>query len=225
MMIDVGSRAAGRKRPAPGMSPYPPIADYAFLSDCEANCLIAPSGQVEWMCLPRHDSPSAFSTMLDRAAGGFKVAPYGVREPTARRYLPGSLIMETTWQTRTGWMIVRDALVMGPWHHAETRARRYRRPPTNYEAEHCLLRTVRCVSGSVESVLCEPVFDYGRRRARWEFVSPGYGEARTLSSDEADPVLRLTTDRRLGIEDSIAVIRSRMTEGEEAFIALSWTSF
>lgn len=224
MMIEAGSGAAGRRRPAPGPSPFPPIADYAFLSDCEANCLIAPSGQVEWMCLPRHDSPSVFSTLLDRAAGVFKVAPYGVREPTARRYLPGSLILETTWQTRTGWMIVRDALVMGPWHHAEKRSSKYRRPPTNYEAEHCLLRTVRCISGSVElSVLCEPVFDYGRRRARWEFVSEGYGEAKTVSS-EGDPVLRLTTDLRLGIEDSTVVSRSQMTEGQEVFIALSWAT-
>ncbi|MCU1549000.1 MAG: glycoside hydrolase family 15 protein, partial [Arthrobacter sp.] len=70
-MIGAGSGAAGRRWPAPATSPFPPIADYAFLSDCEANCLIAPSGQVEWMCLPRHDSPSVFSTMLDRAAGGF----------------------------------------------------------------------------------------------------------------------------------------------------------
>lgn len=163
--------------------------------------------------------------MLDRAAGGFKVAPYGVREPTARRYLPGSLILETTWQTGTGWLIVRDALVMGPWHHTEQRASRYRRPPTNYEAEHCLLRTVRCVNGAVElSVLCEPVFGYGRRRARWEFSSPGYGEVVTVGGDEGDPVLRLNTDRRLGIEDSIAVIRCRMTEGEQAFFALSWGS-
>lgn len=223
MMIDAGSGAAGR-RPAPGSSPFPPIADYAFLSDCEANCLIAPSGQVEWMCLPRHDSPSVFSTMLDRAAGVFKVAPYGVREPIARRYLPGSLILETTWQTKTGWMIVRDALVMGPWHHAEKRSRKYRRPPTNYEAEHCLLRTVRCISGAVElSVLCEPVFDYGRRRTRWEFVSDGYGEAKTVSSD-GDPVLRLTTDLRLGIEDSTVVSRSQMSAGEEVFIALSWAT-
>jgi GH15 family glucan-1,4-alpha-glucosidase len=95
----------------------------------------------------------------------------------------------------------------------------------NYEAEHCLLRTVRCVNGAVElSVLCEPVFDYGRRRARWEFSGPGYGEVVTISGDEGNPVLRLTTDRRLGIEDSIAVIRTRMTEGEQAFIALSWGS-
>ena len=208
-----------------GYEPVPPIADYAFLSDCEANCLIAPSGQVEWMCLPRHDSPSVFSTLLDRAAGGFKVAPYGLREPTARRYLPGSLILETTWQTRTGWMTVRDAMVMGPWHHIEERAQRYKRAPMDYEAEHCLLRTVRCVSGAVElSVLCEPVFDYGRRRARWQFVGDGYGEASIASTGGDDRVLRLTTDRQLGIEDSTVIIRSRMTEGEETFIALSWAS-
>ena len=122
-------------------------------------------------------------------------------------------------------MTVRDAMVMGPWHHIEERAERYSRAPTNYEAEHCLLRTVRCVSGAVElSVRCEPVFDYGRRRARWHFVGQGYGEAATVSTDEDDPVLRLTTDRPLGIEDSIVIIRSQMTEGEEAFIALSWAS-
>jgi GH15 family glucan-1,4-alpha-glucosidase len=224
-MVDAGARTSRRRQHASGTSPFPPIADYAFLSDCEANCLIAPSGQVEWMCLPRHDSPSVFSTLLDRAAGGFKVAPYGLREPTARRYLPGSLILETTWQTRTGWMTVRDAMVMGPWHHIDERAQRYKRAPMDYEAEHCLLRTVRCVSGAVElSALCEPVFDYGRRRAQWQFVGDGYGEATIASTGGGDRVLRLTTDRQLGIEDSTVIIRSRMTEGEEAFIALSWAS-
>jgi len=49
-------------------SAFPPIADYAFLSDCEVNCLIAPSGRLEWMCLPRPDSPTVFAAMLDRAA-------------------------------------------------------------------------------------------------------------------------------------------------------------
>jgi alpha,alpha-trehalase len=224
-MDDAGERTSRWQQRSSGVSPFPPIADYAFLSDCEANCLIAPSGQVEWMCLPRHDSPSVFSTMLDRAAGGFKVAPYGLLEPTARRYLPGSLILETTWQTRTGWMIVRDAMVMGPWHHVEKRAQRYKRAPMDYEAEHCLLRTVRCVSGAVElSVLCEPVFDYGRQRARWQFVGDGYGEASIASTSSDHRVLRLTTDRQLGIEDSTVIIRSRMTEGEEAFVALSWAS-
>lgn len=56
-------------------SAYPPIADYAFLSDCESICLIAPSGRVEWMCLPRMDGPSVFGAMLDRDAGGFRISP------------------------------------------------------------------------------------------------------------------------------------------------------
>src|SRR4030088_3051078 len=56
-------------------SSFPPIAEYAFLSDCEVNALIAPSGRVEWMCLPRPDSPSVFAAMLDRAAGSFRLRP------------------------------------------------------------------------------------------------------------------------------------------------------
>jgi hypothetical protein len=64
--------AVGKNR-VTGGGVFPGIADYAFLSDCETNCLIAPSGSVEWMCLPRPDSPSVFSTMLDRGAGSFRV--------------------------------------------------------------------------------------------------------------------------------------------------------
>ena len=108
-------------------SPFPPIAEYAFLSDCEATCLVAPNGAVEWMCLPRPDSPSVFTTMLDRSAGSFRLGPYDEMVPAARRYMPGSLMVETTWQTHTGWMIVRDTLVMGPWHDLETRSRTHRR--------------------------------------------------------------------------------------------------
>ncbi|MGB6052199.1 MAG: trehalase-like domain-containing protein, partial [Rhodococcus sp. (in: high G+C Gram-positive bacteria)] len=93
-------------------SSFPPIDDYAFLSDCETTCLIARNGSVEWMCIPRADSPSVFGAVLDRSAGHFRVGPYGHSVPAARRYLPGGLIVETTWQTETGWLIVRDALVM-----------------------------------------------------------------------------------------------------------------
>ena len=68
--------------PSPGgRSAFTPIADYAFLSDCETTCLIAPSGSVEWMCVPRPDSPSIFGAMLDRSAGHFRLAPYGRAVP------------------------------------------------------------------------------------------------------------------------------------------------
>ena len=57
------------------VSSYPPIAEYAFLSDCEVTALVAPSGNVEWMCLPRMDGPSIFGAILDRDAGGFRFGP------------------------------------------------------------------------------------------------------------------------------------------------------
>ena len=60
-------------------SPYPPIADYAFLSDCEVSALVAPSGSVEWMCLPRMDGPSIFGALLDRDAGRSRLGPADTR--------------------------------------------------------------------------------------------------------------------------------------------------
>jgi alpha,alpha-trehalase len=210
----------------PLRNPFPPIADYAFLSDCETTCLISPAGSVEWLCVPRPDSPSVFGAILDRSAGHFRLGPYGVSVPSARRYLPGSLIMETTWQTHTGWLIVRDALVMGPWHDIDRRSRTHRRTPMDWDAEHILLRTIRCVSGTVELLMsCEPAFDYHRVSATWEYSADGYGEvmARATYDPEAHPTLRLTTNLRIGLEGREARARTRMKEGDNAFVALSWS--
>ncbi len=207
-------------------NPFPPIADYAFLSDCETTCLISSAGSVEWLCVPRPDSPSVFGAILDRRAGHFRLAPYGVTVPAARRYLPGSLILETTWQTHTGWMIVRDALVMGPWHDIDARSRTHRRTPMDWDAEHILLRTVRCVSGTVELVMnCEPAFDYHRIPATWEYSAQAYGEAIARASRDSDahPTMRLTTNLRLGLEGHEARARTRMKEGDNAYVALSWS--
>src|SRR5215471_4540336 len=88
-----------------GGSPFPPIADYGFLSDCETVALVAPSGSVEWLCLPRVDSPSVFGSMLDRGAGYFRLGPAGVNVPSSRRYLPGTMVLETSWATGAGWII------------------------------------------------------------------------------------------------------------------------
>ncbi len=210
----------------PLRNPFPPIADYAFLSDWETTCLISPAGSVEWLCVPRPDSPSVFGAILDRSAGHFRLGPYGVSVPSARRYLPGSLIMETTWQTHTGWLIVRDALVMGPWHDVERRSRTHRRTPMDWDAEHILLRTVRCVSGTVELMMsCEPAFDYHRVGSTWEYSANAYGEAVARASKQPDdhPTLRLTTNLRIGLEGREARARTRMKEGDDVFVALSWT--
>jgi GH15 family glucan-1,4-alpha-glucosidase len=206
-----------------GRSPFPPIADYAFLSDCETVALVAPSGGIEWMCLPRSDSPSVFGALLDRDAGTFKLAPADVSMPAGRRYLPGTNVLETTWMTRMGWMIVRDCLTIGPWHHEGERSGTHRRSPTDHDADHVLLRTVKCVQGIVEVNLdCEPVFDYGRQDATWAYSGESYHEARA-SSPGCDVELKLTTDLRVGFEGRRARARTTLREGDTAFVALSWS--
>ncbi len=150
----------------PGHSMFPPIADYGFLSDCESTALVAPSGNIEWLCLPRSDSPSVFGALLDRGAGSFRFGPADTTVPAARRYLPGTNVLETSWGTKTGWMIVRDLLLIGPWHHEDELSNTHRRAPTDYDADHVLLRLVHCVNGEVQiSLDCEPMFDYGRMPA------------------------------------------------------------
>jgi GH15 family glucan-1,4-alpha-glucosidase len=206
-----------------GGSPFPPIADYAFLSDCETCALVAPSGNVEWMCLPRMDSPSVFGAILDRDAGVFRLGPAEVNVPASRRYLPGTMVLETSWDTKGGWIIVRDVLLIGPWHHEHDRSHTHRRAPTDYDADHVFLRTVRCVNGEVQLVLdCEPVFEYGRLRGSWEYTGASYYEA-VCHADGIDPPLRLTSDMRLGFEGPRATARTLIKEGENRFCALSWS--
>jgi alpha,alpha-trehalase len=202
---------------------FPPIADYAFLSDTEATALVAPSGDVEWLCLPRPDSPSVFGALLDRDAGSFRVGPTNVAVPSARRYLPGTMVLETTWMTRSGWLVVCDALLVGDWHHEDERSESQRRVPTDHDAAHVLVRTVRCVHGSVElHVECEPAFEYGSRVVEWEFVGPGYGLA-VATAPGAGVQLRLATDLRLGLEGGRARARMTLREGDRAFAALAWS--
>ena len=116
-------------------SPFPPIADYAFLSNCHTGALVAPDGAIDWLCVPRFDSPSVFGTLLDREAGSFRFGPFGINVPSARIYEPGTNILNTTWHTPTGWAMVRDALTIGPTQHEDEvtphtrRARRRGRPP------------------------------------------------------------------------------------------------
>ena len=205
-------------------SPFPPIAEYAFLSDCEVTALVAPSGNVEWLCLPRIDSPSVFGAILDRDAGGFRFGPADVTVPAARRYLPGTMVLETSWGTSNGWIIVRDVLLIGPWHHDRERSNTHRRAPTDYDADHILLRTVRCVNGEMQLTLdCEPVFDYGRKAGHWAYEGEGYRRV-TCRADGSEIKLTLASDMNIGFEGPRAIARTLIKEGETRFCALSWGS-
>ena len=94
-------RRPPRPQSAAAPSPFPPIADYAFLSNCHTGALVAPDGSIDWLCVPRFDSPSVFGTLLDRQAGAFRLGPFGVNVPAARIYEPGTNTLLTTWNTPT----------------------------------------------------------------------------------------------------------------------------
>jgi alpha,alpha-trehalase len=205
------------------VSAFPPIGDYAFLSDCVTTALIAPNGNVEWLCVPRMDAPSVFGSILDRDAGSFRLGPADVNVPAGRRYIPGTMVLETSWETRMGWLIVRDVLSIGPWHHETERSRSHSRSPTDHDADHVMIRLIECVEGSAEIKLdCEPAFDYGGLAAEWEYTGPGYYEA-IARSEGMETQLRLVADLRLGFEGPRARARTTLQEGDVAFVALGWS--
>jgi alpha,alpha-trehalase len=200
-------------------SPYPPIADYAFLSNCHTGALVAPDGSVDWLCAPAFDSPSAFGNLLDRGAGSFRFGPFGINQPTARTYVPGTNVMTTTWHTPGGWLLVHDALTMGPRHGPDV-ITPHTRPPADEDAEHMLVRTVECLEGMVEiELVCEPAFDYGREPARWALAGD---DGHAADASGAGQTFRLSTDMSIGIEGSSARARHALSKGERAYCALSW---
>jgi GH15 family glucan-1,4-alpha-glucosidase len=200
-------------------SPFPPIADYAFLSNCHTGALIAPDGAVAWLCVPRFDAPSVFGSLLDRQAGYFRLGPFGINHPTAREYEPGTNVLTTTWKTPTGWLLVRDALTIGP-REGEDQITPHTRPPADDDGDHLLVRTVTCIDGSVEvELVCEPVFDYGRSLAQWTLVDGGRHAA---DASGAGQTIRLQTDLALGVEGDRARARHVLTAGEECYCTLSW---
>jgi alpha,alpha-trehalase len=200
-------------------SPFPPIAEYAFLSDCHTGALVAPDGAIDWLCVPRFDAPSVFGSLLDREAGFFRFAPFGINHPTARAYIPGTNVLETTWKTPNGWVVVREALTLGPWDH-EDEITPHTRPPADDDADHMLVRTVECIEGSVEvELICEPAFDYGRTPAEWTAVDGGREAA---DATGAGQTIRLRSDLPLGIEANRVRARHILEPGESAYCVLSW---
>jgi GH15 family glucan-1,4-alpha-glucosidase len=161
-----------------------------------------------------------FGSLLDREAGFFRFGPFGINHPATRAYDPGTNVLRTTWRTPAGWVVVRDALTMGPWDH-DDQVTPHTRPPTDDDADHMLVRTVECVEGNIEvELVCEPAFDYGRTPAQWALVDGDRCAADATCPGQ--PTMRLRTDFALGIEGNRVRARHTLRPGERAFCALSW---
>ncbi len=198
-----------------GQNRFPPIGSYGFLSDCHTSALVSYDGAVEWLCLPRFDSPSAFGALLDRGAGNFTLKPRGVVVPISRRYEPGTLVIETTWVTDSGWVVVHDALTIGDW---VAQSGPGSRPRTEHESDHSLLRTMTCIDGEVELEMeCRPRFAYGAEPASWSG-----GELGEAVAAGGGIELQLTSDMKLDLAGGAATGTIRLREGETGFCALTW---
>lgn len=123
------------------LAAYPPIGDYAVIGDTRTAALVSRDGSVDWLCLPRFDSPSVFAGLLDRARGGrFRIAPAEPATAT-RHYVPDTNVLETVFRTDGGELVVRDAMTLPRAGGGELLP------------DHELLREVECRSGSVAAAV------------------------------------------------------------------------
>jgi alpha,alpha-trehalase len=200
-------------------SPFTPIANYGFLSNCHTGALVAPDGSVDWLCVPRFDSPSVFGALLDRGAGSFRFAPFGINVPSDRIYEPGTNTLVASWRTPTGWVVVREALTMGP-RRGEDTVTPHTRPPFDQDADHVLVRTAYCIDGTAEiDLVCEPAFDYGRVPAEWTLTA----DRHRAEATGAGQAIQLQTDMLVGIEAGRARARRVLRAGETVYCALAWS--
>ena len=129
-----------------------PIAEYGLLADCNTAALVARDGSIDWLCLPRYDSPSVFGRLLGEDAGHWSIRPAG-DFTSERRYLPGTLVLETTFTTNTGSVRITDALVF---------AEGQRGHDLGYDAPHEVVRSVEGLAGEVELAFeLAPRTEYG----------------------------------------------------------------
>ena len=126
-------------------SPFPPIAEYAFLSDCHTGALVAPDGAVDWLCVPRFDSPERLRQPARPRGRHVPLRSLRHQRPDARGATSPA---RTCWRRRgrrpSGWVVVRDALTMGPTRGPDT-VTPHTRPPADDDAEHMLVRTAECL--------------------------------------------------------------------------------
>lgn len=186
-----------------------PISEYALLADCNGAALVHRTGSIDWLCLPRFDSPAIFSRLLDEEAGHWAIHP-SEGCTVSRRYIETSLVLETTFSCSGFEAVIIDALAIGP-------------NETGHElganAPHTLLREVSCKRGETEIE-----FDY-RPRPEYGLTTPilRSNHGGILSQGGASALL-LSSPVSLDIDRGVAHGTFRIEEGDSFRFALQHRS-
>jgi GH15 family glucan-1,4-alpha-glucosidase len=191
---------------------YPPIEHYAIIGDCRSAGLVSRDGSLDWLCLPRFDSPSIFAAVLDAENGGrFLVRPLGEFR-TERHYLANTNVLETIFRTLTGACVLRDLMSVA----SEEDKRAHLTP------EHEVLRELEGLEGEVEvEILYDPHPDYGRVRPLLEQRG-----ALGLRCEVAGTSLTLRSELPLELTDGARSARglSRIRSGEHKYLSLTYST-
>jgi alpha,alpha-trehalase len=186
---------------------FRPIADYGLLADCNSAALVDRNGSVDWLCLPRYDSDAVFSRILDPDAGHWSIRPVGSCS-TERRYLPGTLVIETTFTTDTGTVRLLDAMAFAPGQRGHD---------LGFDAPHELLRCVEGLSGEVELEMeLAPRPQYGLIKP---LIRHENGGARTFGASR----LGLSSAAPLELDEQSTIRASfSASEGARVGFSLRW---
>src|SRR6266851_72383 len=198
-LIGGGRRAGGQE--------WLPIAEYGLLADCSSAALVGRDGSIDWLTLPRYDSPAVFARLLDPDAGHWSVSPIAAFSAT-RRYLPGTLVLETTFATRAGTVRLCDALVFveGQRDH-----------DIGENAPHELLRLVEGIEGSVElSMELAPRPEYGLVRPLFRQTGDG---GRTFGGPSQ---IAVAAGAPVTIDDATMRGSFAVSAGEQIGFAMRW---
>jgi alpha,alpha-trehalase len=184
-----------------------PIADYGLLADCNSAALVDRDGSIGWLCLPRYDSPAVFAEILDPEGGHWQIRPSGAYR-SERRYLPGTLVTETTFATESGSVMLTDAMAFpeGQRHHE-----------LGFGAPHLILRLVEGVLGEVELGLeLAPRPEYGLVKPLFRATASG---GRTFGGPNQVVV---SAGVATAIDDSTMSATFTVSAGQRVGFALQW---
>jgi len=185
-----------------------PIADYGLLADCNSAALVDRDGSIGWLCLPRYDSPAVFAQILDPEGGHWQIKPAGAYR-SERRYLAGTLVIETTFVTESGSVRLTDAMAFpeGQRHHE-----------LGFGAPHLVLRLVDGVLGEVElGFELAPRPEYGLVKPLFRATENG---GRTFGGPNQVVV---SAGVPTAIQDSTMSARFTVSAGDRVGFALQWS--
>ena len=188
---------------------YPPIGDYGMIGDLRSAALLSKQGSIDWMCLPRFDSPWIFGRLLDWDKGG-----YLQLRPTSgtlmyRQYRRDSNVIQTVWSSDRARMRVVD------WMPIAVRNKRVR-PPESLR----LVRMMQPIAGSTDWRLTfKPRFDFGRKLPLLTSIRPGMLMA---EGPEGTAFLQYPGEAAVELSDGEAVVTGRVMPGHRTAVLLHY---